>query len=243
MHIGWNMAAYMGARATKDLDLVSHNLANAGTAGFKRQIMNQWRLEAPELAAQGRQRPAAYVDVLRRDFSQGPLHETMGETDLAIQGPGFFKVQTPQGVRYTRNGCFQLNGERQLVTREGYPVVGAQGPVTLNSIDQKFGIDEQGGIHLDGSMSGQLTVVDFAHPQGLRAEGRTYYAATAESGEEQEAKGSRILQGKIEESNVDQVAEAVNMIDIQRSYEAYLKVLDTFAGSDRKVIEEVGLSV
>jgi flagellar basal-body rod protein FlgG len=240
MHIGWNMAAYMGMRATKDLDLVTHNLANAGTLGFKRQVMNQWRLEAPELPANGLQRPAAYVDVLRRDFAQGALHATEGETDLAIQGPGFFKVETPRGVRYTRNGAFQLNGERQLVTREGYPVLGAQGPVTLNSIDQKFSIDEQGGIHLDGSISGQLRVVDFPHVQGLRAEGHTYFAATPASGEEREAPESRLLQGKVEESNVDQVAEAVAMIDIQRSFEAYLKVLDTFADSDRKVIQEVG---
>jgi len=240
MNIGWNMAAYMGVRATKELDAVSHNLANASTAGFKRQLLHQWRLQVPEPGPPGGQRPAAYVDVLRRDFSQGALHNTENETDLAIQGSGFFKVETPRGVRYTRHGCFQLNAEKQLVTREGYPVLGSNGPIALDSIDQKFSIDQEGGVHLDGSISGQLSVVDFPHLQGLRAEGRNYFAANADSGEETPAQGARVLQGAVEESNVDQVAEAVALIDIQRSFEAYLKVLDTFTEADRKMVDEVG---
>ncbi len=238
MPSGYDMAAYMGIRAVRELEVVSHNLANASTAGFKRELLNNWRLKNP----QGfflEERPA-YVDVISRDFSQGALHTTENETDLALEGRGFFKVETPQGLRYTRNGCFHLTPQRQLVTPEGYPVLGKNGPITLDAIDQKFAVDEQGGIHLDNSLADQLAVVDFANPQDLRPLGQNYYAAGPDAGEELEAKEVRVLQGMIEESNIDPVEEAVNLITIQRSFETYLKVLDAFAASDRKVVEDIG---
>jgi flagellar basal-body rod protein FlgG len=237
MHVGWDMAAYMGTRAMRELEVVSHNLANSSTVGFKRELLSNWRLRNPGISGAP---PPAYLDVLSRDFSQGALHTTENETDLALEGRGFFKVETPRGLRYTRNGCFRLNPERQLVTQEGYPVLGKNGPITLDAIDQKFSVDGQGGIHLDNSLSNQLTVVDFANPQDLRPEGHTFYAAGPEAGEELEAQTTRVLQGMIEEINLDQVEEAVNLITIQRSFETYLKVLDTFAASDRKVVEDIG---
>jgi flagellar basal-body rod protein FlgG len=126
------------------------------------------------------------------------------------------------------------------VTQEGYPVLGKNGPITFDSIDQKFAVDEQGGVHLDNALSNQLAVVDFPHPQDLRPQGQNYYAAGPQTGEEQEATGTRVLQGVIEQSNTDPVDETVNLINIQRSFESYLKVLDAFAASDRKVVEDIG---
>jgi flagellar basal-body rod protein FlgG len=200
--------------------------------------LNNWRLN--NLKSPNPEPRPAYLDVLSRDFSQGALQTTEGETDLALEGRGFFKVETPRGVRYTRNGCFRLTPERQLVTQEGYPVLGKNGPITLDAIDQKFSVDEQGGIHLDNSLSNQLAVVDFPNPQDLRPQGRNYYAAGPEAGEGQEAAGARVLQGMVEQSNTDPVEEAVNLISIQRSFESYLKVLDAFADSDRKVVQDIG---
>ena len=238
MTIGYDMAAYMGIRASRELEVVSHNLANASTVGFKRELLNNWRLRSPQIFGP-KERPA-YVDVLSRDFSQGALHTTENETDLALEGRGFFKVETPKGLRYTRNGCFRLTPDRQLVTQEGYTVMGKNGPITLDAIDQNFAVDEQGGIHLDNSLSDQLALVDLANPQDLRPQGLNYYAAGPEAGEELEAKSTRVLQGMVEESNIDPVEEAVNLITIQRSFESYLKVLDAFASSDRKVVEDIG---
>lgn len=231
MHLGYDMAAYMGVRAERLLGVVSHNLANTATPGFKRELLNLWRLP-PEPG-----KAAGFVDVAGRDFSQGPLMVTENDTDLAIEGPGFFKVETPQGIRYTRDGAFRLNEQWQLVTREGYLVLGKGGPITLNALDQQFGIDEEGGIHLDRSLSDQLLVVDFENPQALRPLGQTYFVSAPDAGEEREATGSRVLQGMLEASNIDPVTESVNLITIQRSFEAYLKLMDTYADSDRKVLE------
>lgn len=235
MQTGYDLAAYMGTRADRLLQVVSHNLANASTTGFKRELLNLWRLQNPDPS-----RAAAYADVAGRDPGQGALLATEGDTDLAIEGPGFFKVETPQGMRYTRNGAFRLNADWQLVTQEGYPLQGKGGPVTLNALDQQFAIDDEGGVHLDRSLSDQILVVDFDHPQDLRAMGQTYFVPGPEAGGEREAAGARVLAGMLEASNIDPVQESVNLINIQRSFEAYLKVLDTFAASDRKVVEEVG---
>jgi len=240
MTIGYDMAAFMGVRATRELDIASHNLANASTAGFKRELLSVWEIKASKESLDGPSQVANYVDVRSRDFTQGSIHETENDTDLAIQGPGFFKVQTPRGIRYTRHGSFQLSPDSQLVTKEGYPVMGKNGTIGLDARDKKFGVDEQGGIHLDKSLSGELIVVDFPNPQDLRAEGLTYYVPGPDTGEEMEAKKARIVQGSIEESNVDLVAGAVALVDIQRRFDVYLKVMETFTASDRKVVEEIG---
>jgi len=241
MDIGWNMAAYMGVRAARELEVVSHNLANASTMGFKRTLLQNWQLRSAQNSLDGGDPEAAkYVDVRSHDFNQGSIHETGKDTDMALQGPGFFKVQTPQGVRYTRNGNFALNADRELVTQEGYQVMGKNGPIALDSLDKDFSFDAEGGVHLDKNLGDQLLVADFDNPQDLHPWGKTLLLAGPQAGPEQEAPATRILQGNIEESNVDLVKESVNMVDIQRRYEAYLKVLDTFTGSDRKVVEEIG---
>ncbi len=172
MDNGWNMAAYMGVRASQELAVVSHNLANASTVGFKRELLNNWQVNAPaNLTADGAG-AKNYVDVRSRDLEQGPIHETGKDTDLALQGPGYFKVQTPQGIRYTRNGNFSLDNDYQLVTPEGYTVMGKNGPITLNALDKNFSIDAEGGVHLDNNLGEQVMVVDFPNPQDLSPRGK-----------------------------------------------------------------------
>lgn len=239
MDIGWDMAAYMGVRAMRELEVASHNLANTSTVGFKRVLLDNWEVTNPQL--QGPEPEAAnYVDVRSRDLSQGSIHETGSETDLAIQGPGYFKVQTPQGLRYTRNGNFYLSPDYQLVTKEGYPVLGKNGPLNLDSRDKSFSFDGEGGIHMDKSLSEEMLIVDFPYPQELQPLGHTYFAADQAAGEEKEAEGFRLVQGAIEESNVDLVKESLDLVDLHRRYEAYMKVLETFTAQDRKVVEEIG---
>jgi flagellar basal-body rod protein FlgG len=231
----------MGMRASEELDLLSHNMANASTPGFKQELLYLWRLEAlGEPSDSLGQVPAYFLNVRSRDYTQGSLHGTGNDTDFALDGPGFFKVETPQGIRYTRNGEFRLNNDRQLVTKEGYLVQGKSGPISLNANDQNFYMDPEGGVHLDRSLGDQISVVDFPNPQGLIQQGSCFYAATPESGTEIEALTAKVRQGEIEESNVDPTTEIVQLINIQRSFEAYLKVLDTFTAQDQKVINEIG---
>ena len=240
--LGWDMANYMGIRATKEFDLLSHNMANANTPGFKQELLHLWRLEAPSAPVDtlGQQK-AYFLNVRSRDYTQGSLHETGNDTDFALDGPGFFKVQTPQGIRYTRNGTFQLNGQWQLVTKEGYLVLGKNGPITLNANDQNFYMDQEGGVHMDKSLGDQVMIVNFPHPQGLRQDGQCFYVPTPEAGHETEVtNGTKLREGEIEESNCDTTSQMVQLMNIQRSFEAYMKIIDTFAAKDRKVIQEVG---
>lgn len=239
--IGWNMATYMGMRASQEFELLSHNMANASTPGFKQELLHLWRLEAPDEPADSMgQRPAYFLNVRSRDYTQGSFHTTGNENDFAMDGPGFFKVETPQGVRYTRNGQFRLTSDRQLATKEGYLVQGKSGPISLNANDQNFYVDQEGGVHMDKSLGDQISVVNFSNPQALSQQGKSYFAATPQAGEETEAPATKVRQGEIEESNFDPTAEIVQLMNIQRSFETYLKVLDTFTAKDRKVIEEIG---
>ncbi len=239
--IGWNMAAYMGMRASQELELLSHNLANASTPGFKQELLHLWRLEAPDQAIeQTGQHPGYFLDVRSRDYSQGSLHVTGNDTDFALDGPGFFKVETPQGVRYTRDGMFRLTADRQLATAEGHLVQGKNGPIALNAIDQDFYVDQEGGIHMDKSLASQIAVVNFANPQALNRQGKNLFVATPASGQEVEEPATKVRQGEVEESNFDPTAEIVQLVNIQRSFDAYLKVLETFAAKDSKVINEIG---
>lgn len=243
MNIGWDMATYMGVRAMRELEMVSHNLANASTSGFKRELLANWEVTNPRNLGPGPPEAANYVDVRSRDFSQGPVHETGNETDLALQGRGFFKVQTPQGISYTRCGSFDLNPDFQLVTKEGHLVLGKNGPISLESRDKHFGFDPQGGIHMDQNLADEILVVDFPNPQDLRPQGQTYFVPGPLAGEEMEAKDYQVIQGSIEASNVDLVSESIALVDIHRRYESYIKVLETFTENDRKVVEQIGQQV
>jgi flagellar basal-body rod protein FlgF len=237
---GWNQAVYMGLRTSNEFELLSHNMANANTPGFKQELTRLWKMDSPDPVNDLGQAPSYYLDVRSRDLTQGNLHDTGNETDLALEGPGYFKVQSPQGSLYTRNGMFRLNTERQLVTQQGYPVQGKNGTITLNANDQNYYIDEEGGIHMDNSLGDQLLVVDFPNPQGLALKGSNYYGATPESGTETPTTTTMIRQGEIEDSNFDPTSELVQLVNIQRSFEAYLKVLDTVNSNDQKAIEQIG---
>jgi flagellar basal-body rod protein FlgF len=240
MDIGLDMATYMGVRAMRELEMASHNLANASTTGFKRELLTNWEVIAPQMLGPEAPEAANYVDVRSRDFSQGPIHETGNETDLALEGRGFFKVQTPEGFRYTRCGSFALNPDFQLVTKEGHLVMGKNGPISLDSRNKYFGFDQEGGIHMDQNLADEILVVDFPNPQDLLTQGQNYYAPGPMTGEEMEAKDCQVIQGSIEESNVDLVAESIALVDIHRRYESYLKILETFTANDQKVVEQIG---
>lgn len=227
------------------LDTISNNLANANTVGYKRQeaqfedLLYQ-TLRPAGAGAQGAS-PAgvqlgagARVVATSRYFAQGPIQQTGNPLDLAIEGPGFFAVNRPNGeVAYTRAGTMRLDAQGRMVTTDGLSVEPA---ITIppNATNISIGSDGTVSCTQPGQSTpttlGQLTVVTFPNPDGLMALGHNLFTATGASGEAtsgipgNDGRGS-IMQGATEGSNVEVVQEMIGLIRTQRSYEVNSKVV------------------
>ncbi|MCK5643913.1 MAG: flagellar hook-basal body protein, partial [Gammaproteobacteria bacterium] len=175
----------------------------------------------------------------RTDFSPGQLKQTGNAFDLAIDGNGFFCIQTPGGVQYTRKGNFTLNHEGVLANQEGLPVLGNGGKIKF--IDGKdFIVDKEGNISIDGEEIDTLKIVNFAVPHSLKKVGNTLFAPTGPGIIEEKAEGFGINQGFIELSNVNAIRVMLEMIEVLRGYESYKKVIQSVDDVTSKAINEVG---
>lgn len=208
----------------KAMDVIANNIANMNTAGFKRQSVS---FDAHVSQASGRTNGVSFATErgAYRDFSNGPIEKTGNPLDLAIKGDGFFQVQLPDGsTGYTRAGALSLNNNGQIVTMEGNPVLGDGGQaLTLPTTVSELNISADGHISAktdltskDLSQLGKITLVKFAHPQLLQAQGGNIYT-TNETGET--VTDSMIVQGAVEHSNVEPIVEMTKMIDVSRTYE------------------------
>jgi len=233
-------------RETKRLDIVSNNLANASTTGFKSdgtiQGTFKQRLE-DVLVGKDRIDIANYTpDVVRSytNFTQGSLRSTSNSTDVAISGDdhAFFTVEDNEGNQlYTRDGGFTIDKDRFLVTTEGYRVLGENGYINL--ADNNFSIDVAGNITSDTyAKLGKLKITSFENPETLTKLGDNLLAADTDS--IQKTFDGEIQQGYLEMSNVNTVNEMVNMIAISRAYEANQKVLQTQDEMLGKAVSDVG---
>lgn len=216
--------AIRGSRVQgRRFDIITNNLANVGTAGFKRDMLTF------DQTLQGS---------VRTDLRQGNLRLTGNPLDIALQGNGFFEVRTPDGVRYTRNGSFSLNADGVLVTQNGDPVLGENGVVRVEGGD--IDIDAKGQITVGESMMDTLSVVTFVRPELLRKEGLSYSVYNGDQREIVKPEEVFVKQGYLEESNVMVVEEMTKMIETLRTYESYQKVLQTFDETSYKSVNEVG---
>jgi flagellar basal-body rod protein FlgF len=223
----------MVARARQQ-DAIANNLANAETAGFKRQSIFMRRLEA----AQTDSRQPWYIPLQQEkytDFSQGPLDLTGNPFHNAIDGPGYFVVEAPEGERYTRSGNFTRNEEGELVTSDGYPVLSDSGPVVLTGED--FVVGEHGEISEGGVERGRLRVVSFEHPQALTALGRNLFTTTEEA---QPDATSLVRQGYIERANFDLVQQMVEMMTTFRYFETAQKAVQIQDATLDRAVNQVG---
>jgi len=233
------------------LDKVSHNLANANTIGFKEDRLYQL-FQVPDLvkgpAPGGFQRTVAVSPVgSYTRFDQGALKATGNPLDMALEGPGFFVVQTPAGPRYTRQGNFTLNDQGVLVTQGGYPVMGEGGRITFD--DEAFNIENNSNLHnlfvdAEGNLMvgedqlGKLRIVDFENAAGLK-KGPQGLFQDAGAGE-QPAPETTVTQGMLEFSNVAVVEAMVEMIEATRGYESYQKAIQAQDDADSLAINDVG---
>jgi flagellar basal-body rod protein FlgF len=208
---------------SRELDVVANNIANMNTTGFKadgslfEEYLNSAARAADTRVSFVRDR-ATWIDM-----SAGALERTGNALDVAINGDGFFAVQTQQGVRYTRSGSLQINPSGQLVTAQGDPVLGDGGPITFQPTDRQISISPDGTISVrEGnskadSQRGKLRLVSFANPRQLQKDGNGTFNYAGNDAPV-EAKTATIAQGSLEKSNVRAVVEMSRMIEITRSY-------------------------
>lgn len=172
------------------------------------------------------------------NFTQGEIVQTGNNLDIAIEGHGFFKVNTPEGEMYTRNGNFTLNAANQLVTAEGYSVLGQNGPVTIN--DSNFNLNENGQIIENGQITNQLDMVDILNIRYLDKQGLSYYGAREGLEAEEVAFEGNLIQGFLEGSNVSAINEMASMITTMRAYENSSKALQAYDEIMQKAVNEIG---
>jgi flagellar basal-body rod protein flgF len=252
---GWYTGA-SGMQAQQNrLDVIANNLANVDTTSFKREVAvskNFSELLLRRVNDDGvLKNPFGSQDVapivgklglgvetneIFTEFEQGSLKQTSSPSDLALEGKGFFCVETPNGEQYTRNGNFMVGVEGYLMTKEGYPVLGENGRLFLQ--DMEFTVRQDGDVYArpitdseaDATFVDRLKVVEFENERFLLKKGSSFYIDTELSGEAISAEGPArgvVVQGYIEASNVNVVNEMVKMIEVNRAYEANQKTIQS----------------
>jgi len=216
-------------------DIIANNLSNVQTVGFKKDVSVFYAILNRTRDQNQSQSPP--LDYFQTSFQQGTVVRTGNELDLAIDGEGFFKVKTPQGIRYTRAGNLRLNQERQLVTADGFPVMGSRDEVRLNT--QAVAVEADGTIKGDAGKIDQIALVTFPDLDLLKKEGHNFYRLAVPQ-EEMPVRDSQIIQGALESSNVNPIEEMVNLIDSLRSYESCLKIIQSQDELNSKAVNDLG---
>lgn len=222
----------------KELSVIANNMANSDTIGFKREgaVFTEFINGARGSTAAEGARHSLSMGRLGAHFSEfthGELRQTSGELDVAIDGEGFFMVESPGGERLTRAGHFQANAEGILVTPDGMPVLDqAGGQIQIPQEINRLAIGGDGTISGDGVELAKLGVVT-ADPTTMSRDGGNLWVARNGTEIVEEP---RILQGFVEDSNVQPVAEIARMIEVQRYYDAGQKLLEMEDERIRQVI-------
>lgn len=206
----------------REMRVVANNIANSATTGFRQEGL----VFSEHVAAIGNGPSISMAGATVRNTSlvQGTLTETRGPLDLAIEGEGFFLIETPQGERLTRAGNFTANGEGDLVTNDGFRVLDAGGaPVFIPPDATDLGISADGTVSAGGRPLTQIGLYLPVDGNGLVREDGVMFRS--EAGVEPAANG-RILQGFLENSNVDPIGQLARMIEVQRAYELGQSFLD-----------------
>ncbi len=222
------------------MDVISNNMANVDTIGFKKdsavtsafseEMMK--RLNDPEYTFLsvphdvGGVTLGVFVQNIATDFRSGSFKQTDGDLDLALSGAGFFIINYTdkdgnEVETYSRDGSFTLSEDKKLLTKDGFSVMGQNGPVS--NLNGKITIDEKGNILSDGVFVDRLKIIDFENKNTLKKIGNNLYEAREES--VQRASNAKVVQGFLESSNVNSVSEMVEMISVSRLYEANQKII------------------
>ncbi|HLQ17676.1 MAG TPA: flagellar hook-basal body complex protein [Tabrizicola sp.] len=219
----------------REMGVVANNIANASTTGFRRE-----GVVFSEYVAALDQDPSlsmAHASGRHVDLSQSTISQTGGQFDFAIQGEGFFLIDTPQGQRLTRAGSFTPSAEGELVTPDGYRLLDAGGaPIFVPPDAKGIALASDGTLSANGQPIAQVGLWQPSDPLSLRHQAGTLFSADAL----EPAEGATVLQGMLEDSNVEPVSEIARMIEVQRAYELGQKFLDAEDERVRGVIQALG---
>jgi flagellar basal-body rod protein FlgG len=255
MYTGLYSAVAGGMGQEKRLNILTNNLANATTVGFKAEHTVFRSLLHPTVVGpvtiSGADAPVVtVVDPLalyhapglpqlstHTDFSPGPLQTTGNPLDVALEGQGFFVVAGATEDFYTRQGIFSLNQDGVLVTQQGLPVQGQRGTITIRGRQVK--IDQTGQVVVDGQAVDQLKLVNIPKTSALAKAGDTLFRATGTDFEIQEASGVIVQQGVLERANSQLIPLLGALIQSSRAYEAYQKVIQMFDETAGRAVNDI----
>jgi flagellar basal-body rod protein FlgF/flagellar basal-body rod protein FlgG len=234
----------------QELDVISNNLANLNTTGFKSDTSMFEEYLMPTARANNFRPADSRLSFVRDrgtliDFSPGAIQQTGNPLDVALKGAGYLVVQTPDGERYTRNGSLQINAAGELVTSQGYQVLGDQGPITFQAGDNSIAINAQGQVSVrSGTVSnisiirGKLRVVNFPQQQRLQKEGDGLFTAPDDM-PAAAMDSPNVVQGAVETSNVQSIVQMTRMIDVSRSYTMVANLLKNEGDLHKSAIQQL----
>jgi flagellar basal-body rod protein FlgF len=218
----------------REMQVVANNIANLSTTGYRREGL----VFAEHVARLDGEASLSLAHATGRvvDLTQAGLVPTGGAFDLAIQGEGFFQVETPEGNRLTRAGAFTPNEAGELVTAEGFRLLDAGGAPVFVPPGAAVAVGQDGTLAANGEAVAQIGLWRPTDPLALRHQSGTLF----DGGEVEPAEGGILMQGYLEESNVNPVVEVARMIEVQRAYEMGQKFLEDEDNRARTVIQTLG---
>jgi len=238
-----SIAAVSGLRSRmQSLDLLANNLANSATSGYKsdREYYGLYSSSDSENGIDGG--AGTSLPVIEKqwtDFSPGNLQATGNPLDVAIDGKGFFTVNGPQGLLYTRNGSLKVLPSGELATGDGYTLRSTTGSTISVAAGKQINITREGTVQQDGQNVGQINVVDFSSTDSLQKVGSASFRNTDPNNQPVPVSAVDVEQGKVEGSNVPVAYSAMRLVGIMRQFEMLQKAIGISSEMDTKSIQEV----
>ncbi|MCE2510753.1 MAG: flagellar hook basal-body protein [Alphaproteobacteria bacterium] len=217
----------------RQLSVIANNIANASTVGFKSENM----MFSEHLAEAGKNEKISFVrgSGIIRDRSMGELVDTANSLDLAISGRGYFSVENRFGVRYKRNGHFRMDELRQIVNSDGHPVLSEnEQPIELRPNDREVTISKNGDVSTESGKIGKIQVFNFQNENLLRRMSNGLYLSPLPP---EVSESPVVLQGKLEQSNVETITEVTKMIELVRAYESASRLIEGEHDRERRAIQ------